>query len=71
MVSSPHLNVEVFSHSVDPDSMESSVCQVSEDGAEHVRTPVRLKVIPDLQTPWTQSRKFTIVFLAQFQLPCT
>jgi len=50
-----HLYIEVFSHSVDSDSMESSVCQVGEDGAEHVWTPVGLKVIPDLQTPWTQS----------------
>lgn len=54
---SAHLHIQVFSHSVDPDSMESSVRQVTEGGAEDVGTPVCLKVVPDLQTPWTQSMK--------------
>lgn len=56
-LTSAHLHIQVFSHSVDPDSMESSVRQVTGGGAEHVRTPVCLKVVPDLQTPWTQSMK--------------
>ena len=54
---SAHLYIEVFPHPVDSDTMESSVCQVIEGGAEHIWTPVRLKVIPDLQTPWTQSMR--------------
>lgn len=43
-----HLNIEVIAHSVDSDSMKTSICQVTESGAEHIWTPVCLKVIPDL-----------------------
>lgn len=47
-----HLHVKIFPHTVDSDPMESSIRQVVESRAEHVRTPVRLQVIPDLQTPY-------------------
>lgn len=47
-----HLNIEGVAHSVHPDSMETSVCQVPGSWAEHIWTPVCLQVIPDLQTPW-------------------
>lgn len=46
-----HLHIKVPPHSVDSYPVESSVRQVVEGGAEYVRTPVCLQVIPDLQTP--------------------
>lgn len=56
-----HLNIEVIAHSVDSDSMKTSICQVAESGAEHIWTPVCLEVIPDLETPWVQGMKRHVV----------
>lgn len=54
MAAVAHLHVKILPHSVDSDPVESSVRHVVESGAEHVRAPVRLQVIPDLQTPYDE-----------------
>lgn len=46
-----HLHVKVLPHPVDPDPVEPPIRHVAESRAEDVRAPVRLQVIPDLQTP--------------------
>lgn len=56
-VSVAHLHIKVFAHSVNSDPMKTAVCQVTRGGIEHIRAPVRLKAIPDLQSPWEESKK--------------